>query len=328
MAAAAVSPGAVVREGDLLPHRLASHLPWLRTIDAILVLGGGVPLSPADPPPYVKRRCDAVASLLAALRTTPPPPAVCLSAGTAHLPQYVLEDTGLPLWESTASAAYLMRHPEYPVPEGQVYAETTSYDTISNAYFARTTFADVTGWRRLLVVTNEFHMERSKAIFDWIFGVPSSDGEGGAKDVPYELFYLSCDDVGLSEEALASRRAHEARGLTSVRKLATRYTTLKGVWEFLTEEHDFYAARKLVRTALGEGGGVALRGADADGLLKISYGRSAHGDGWRGRFVEYRDGRVVLPAGALFALLAVAAAMAGAAGLAWRGRRPRHAHVL
>jgi uncharacterized SAM-binding protein YcdF (DUF218 family) len=59
------------------------------------------------------------------------------------------------LWESTACAAYLMNHPTYPVEEPLLYVETTSYDTISNAFFARSTMTDVAGWRKLLIVTNE-----------------------------------------------------------------------------------------------------------------------------------------------------------------------------
>ena len=59
------------------------------------------------------------------------------------------------LWESTACAAYLMNHPKYPVEERLLYVETSSYDTISNAFFARSTMTDVAGWRKLLIVTNE-----------------------------------------------------------------------------------------------------------------------------------------------------------------------------
>jgi uncharacterized SAM-binding protein YcdF (DUF218 family) len=67
---------------------------------------------------------------------------------------FLLTDS-IALWESTSSAAYLMHHPRYPVGEERLFVETTSYDTISNAYFARTGYTDVAGWRKVLVVTNE-----------------------------------------------------------------------------------------------------------------------------------------------------------------------------
>jgi len=152
----------------------------LLRLDAILVLGGGVPTSIDAPPVYVQRRCDDAAQVVQRSRelgsstttvqslsggdggagTTSRKrfqrhrkrdlPILCLSAGTKHLPQLVSVD-GLPVWESTACAAYLdkkhhIRH---------VYVETTSYDTIGNAFFARTSHTDVAGWRNLLIVTNE-----------------------------------------------------------------------------------------------------------------------------------------------------------------------------
>jgi uncharacterized SAM-binding protein YcdF (DUF218 family) len=132
----------------------------LAKIDAILVLGGGVPQSVQEPPAYVQRRCDDAASVVHNQNTMQSTkrkkgaadslPILCLSAGTAHLPQLMAAD-GLPIWESTASAAYLQK--QYGLEN--VYVETTSFDTIGNAFYARTTHTDIVGWRRLLIVTNE-----------------------------------------------------------------------------------------------------------------------------------------------------------------------------
>ena len=166
---AIIQPGSIIDEDTLVSELSydAEYASWLGSLDAILVLGGGVPLSPIEPPIYVQRRCDVVARLFDFLRKKKQqhptqekdessfPFIICLSAGTAHLPQYITPHNGLPLWESTASAAYLMQHTTYPIPEKYVFAETTSYDTISNAFFTRTSFTDVVGWKKLLVVTNE-----------------------------------------------------------------------------------------------------------------------------------------------------------------------------
>lgn len=284
-----ISPSDVLHE-DLILHHIAAAesgngeqaspvTAWLGSLDAILVLGGGVPLSPEEPPFYVRRRCDVVARLfdhiskkqakLEESARRPLPAVVCLSAGTAHLPQYINPVDGLPLWESTASAAYLLGHTAHPVPSEHVYAETTSYDTISNAFFARTTFTDVAGWRKVLVVTNEFHIRRSKAIFDWIFQAPLNDNDGRGGD-GYEMYYLSCDNVGLTSDEVAIRGSHEAHGEYNViTNLSPRYSSVRGVWEFLTTKHDFYSAVKLVARSQG-----SLGEAGASDMLKSSYGGS------------------------------------------------------
>jgi uncharacterized SAM-binding protein YcdF (DUF218 family) len=153
----------VVPTGVRLFHN-PSEIPEkiLARFDAILVLGGGVPSSLEEPPAYVQRRCDDAASVVENRKIIQPTkrkrreaaaslPILCLSAGTAHLPQLMSAD-GLPIWESTASAAYLQKR--YGLVHN-VYVETTSFDTIGNAYYARTTHTDIAGWKRLLIVTNE-----------------------------------------------------------------------------------------------------------------------------------------------------------------------------
>ncbi|KAL7431089.1 hypothetical protein ACHAXM_002520 [Skeletonema potamos] len=284
-----VFTGTIIEEDELFSN-LDDYVSL--KLDAILVLGGGVPSSPKDPPTYVKRRCDVVAALMNAFQERNNwsiPSVLCLSAGTAHLPQYITPHNGLPLWESTASAAYLMQHPTYPVPEKYMFVETTSFDTISNAFFTRSSFTDINGWRRLLVVSNEFHIHRTKAIFDWIFSVPATKG---GPSTNYELFYLSCNNVGLSNEAVEARRSHEKRGeMNVVGNLARQYTNLNSVLEFMTTKHDFYAANKLVRQSLGDGNGEKRSG----NLLKLSYGQKSSRDvSSQSSLRQFLDGKIVV----------------------------------
>lgn len=250
----------------------------VKSLDVVMVLGGGAPKSVDEPPAYVKKRCDDAAEVVKAQaelqgggrgkrteRTTAVGnddvapsdaraqlPILCLSAGTALVPQ-AMSSGGLPIWEATACAGYLRRNHGL---SKNVYVETTSYDTIGNAYFARTTHSDVAGWRNVLVITNEFHIRRTKAIFDWIF-VRCNNHAKERKD-KYRMHYLSTPDSGLSTEALKARKEKEYKSERNVREiLVPKYRTLKAVWEFLNESHSFYTASKLVDMAKGKGGPIA-----------------------------------------------------------------------
>lgn len=311
-----IQPGDIINEDDIVSN-INKYTPWFQSIDVILLLGGGVPVSPTEPPFYVQRRCDVVAHIIHTMQHSNVA-VICLSAGTAHVKQYITPD-GLPLWESTASAAYLIHHKQYPLSSHQVYAETTSYDTISNAFFTRTSFTDLNHdkWRKVLVVTNEFHIHRSQAIFDWVFSVPSS------RPTNYEMYYLSCNNVGLSNEALASRKEHEARGEANIRtKLAIQYTTLHDVWNFLITNHDFYSAEKLVSRGVNNGGNDMNE--RSDNLLKLSYGRStdtttAATMATPKHVVEYKGGQIVLSLNVYFVVATLVVTVIGIV-CSWKSR--------
>lgn len=248
------------------PEDLPAHI--VKSLDAILVLGGGVPESWKEPPVYVIRRADDAVKViqrhknLDEVRGTSLP-ILCLSAGTAHLPQ-LLSPTGLPIWESTACAAYLAR--EHHIPNDNLFVETTSYDTIGNAFYARTSHTDLSGWRNLLIVTNEFHMQRTAAIFDWVFL------EVDQNPLNYQLYYLSSDNVGLSEEAIKARKEREDKSAINVReRLSQEYTTLPQVWKFMTTRHSLYTAGQLVERAQG----VNQDDEEASKMVKKSYGAAS-----------------------------------------------------
>jgi uncharacterized SAM-binding protein YcdF (DUF218 family) len=254
----------------------------LAQLDAVLILGGGVPLSIDRPPIYVQRRCDdAIAvserrsELLQHYKSNKHGLSfLCLSAGTAHLPQLLGKD-GLPIWESTACAAYLKQHSrnQSNIDNVDIYVETTSYDTIGNAFFARTTHTELNAWRNLLVVTNEFHMERTRAIFDWIFLECSAESSrqkaSRNRDYNnnYELHYLESPNVGLTDEAVTARKEREAASLKTLQeKIMPQLTNLPDVYRFLTHEHALYTAHKLVDRGRGSNNN------EASEQVKKSYG--------------------------------------------------------
>ena len=109
----------------------------------------------------------------------------------------------------------------------------------------------------------QFHMDRSQAIFDWIFGLENQNGN------PYRMFYLAPPNIGLTEDAVRARKEREAKSQKTVETiLSPKYQTMKGVWEFLNHDHSLYTAEKLVER--GRAPAEAIN--EGNKALKESYG--------------------------------------------------------
>ncbi len=189
--------------------------------DAVLIPGGGL-TSSGGLMPFVRARLDSALAHSADLY-------IPLSAGTPHLPP-PLDARGYPIFEAIPAAQYLH---ERGIPKSRILAETCSYDTIGNAFFARTVHTDPCSLRRLLVVTSEFHMPRTEAIFRWVFGA--------APDCGYDLAFETTKDIGLSHEALEARAEKERASLAVVRDLASSIVTLSAIHQWIFTEHGAYA---------------------------------------------------------------------------------------
>lgn len=192
----------------------------MSTCDAVLVLGGGVRPN-GMLPPWVERRFDR------AIEIRSGSPIVCLSAGTVHRPPPVNVE-GYPWLESVAGAAYLLGR---GVPSNRIQVEAASYDTIGNAYFAKLLHVDPAGWRRLVVITSEFHMARSRAIFEWVFGMDTRQ---------YELRFEATSDDDVEGQSIENRRAKEAAGLAALRPLMARIRGFAELHRWLHTEHFAY----------------------------------------------------------------------------------------
>ena len=115
-------------------------------------------------------------------------------------------------------------------------------------------------------------MPRSKAIFDWIYGIATANNQSNV----YQLYYLESPNVGLSNEAIAARKEREMKSLTVVETMSNTMDTLSGVWRFLNTRHDLYTASKLIERARG---GKQDESTDentypANDMVKKSYGGS------------------------------------------------------
>jgi len=192
--------------------------------DAIVVPGGGL-LDGGRLPTWVENRLSRALEIAGG-----DAPVVLLSAGTYYKPHLLAPD-GRPIYEARAAAAWLI---ERGFPASRIYVETASYDTVGNAYFLRVMHTDPRRWRRLRVVTSEFHIPRLRTIFDWMFSAPPVDP-------PYELEFESVADAGMTDRVRTARAAKEAAGLASFRAVIARVRTLEEIHRWLFTEHEAYA---------------------------------------------------------------------------------------
>ena len=89
---------------------------------------------------------------------------IVLSRGTTHrLPPET--SAGRAIDEAAASAKFLVEHGVQPE---MILLESWSLDTIGNAYATCLMHLAPLGLARIMVVTNPFHMKRTKAIFEFV----------------------------------------------------------------------------------------------------------------------------------------------------------------
>ena len=122
------------------------------------------------------------------------------------------------------------------IDPARIRIENASYDTIGNAYLTRLLFIEPYRWERLLIITSEFHMPRTRAIFEWICGL------GGMQ---LELDFEASPDTGLSSEQRSFRYAKEAQGMENVARRRKQITTLDEMRDWFWTRHDSYSAAGL-----------------------------------------------------------------------------------
>lgn len=191
--------------------------------DAILVPGGGV-REGGELPLWVKRRFDKVLGIYKSEYI------ITLSAGTLLKPP-PLDNHGFTIFESVAGAQYLIKN---GIPAKKILTETCSYDTIGNAFFARVIHTEPLAFRKLLIITSEFHMPRTENIFKWVFGLSPAS-------FSYELSFEAVSDVGMDEKALKARKISEKANLASLLLTKRRIHTLEEFHKWLFAKHDAYS---------------------------------------------------------------------------------------
>lgn len=205
---------------------------------AVIVLGGG--LRAGRPTAWSRRRLDRALEICKSCGA-----AVIVSGGWTPYRPPPRDSKGFPLTESEVAARYLAGR---GMPENKIFREWASLDTIGNAYFTRVMHTDPAGLRKLLVITSDFHMPRSRAVFGWVFGL-------GKPKPRYRLRFESVPDIGIAGSVLDSRKEKEKNDIKILRSLEKRIHTMRQLHEWLFTEHLSYRALpsrwRIGRKALG-----------------------------------------------------------------------------
>ena len=133
------------------------------------------------------------------------------SAGTPHRKPYI-NPAGYHIYECDSMANYLIH--KYDVDPIKIYREYISYDTIGNAFFTRFNFIETLKIKSLYVITSQFHMERTKFIFDFVYKSMSFN-----KDQPkyfkYNIDYIETKNGNVDKDELEQRLSKEKTSINS-----------------------------------------------------------------------------------------------------------------
>jgi DUF218 domain-containing protein len=191
--------------------------------DAILIPGGGV-REAGELPLWVKARLDR------AIEINNTNYMITLSAGTVHRP-LPYRQNGFPIFESIVGGQYLIDNGIHPK---MVLTETSSYDTVGNAYFSRVIHIEPRRLRRLLIIASEFHMPRTKAIFQWMYSLSDQDRY-------YDLSFETVPNIGIASGDLQARIEKEAESLELFLASTAHIHNLQDAHDWLFTRHLAYS---------------------------------------------------------------------------------------
>lgn len=165
---------------------------------------------------------------------------ITLSGGTPHKP-FPRDKDGFAVLEAEAASRRLIAAGVSPA---MIWEETASLDTIGNAYFLRTTHIDqIENIKKIVVVTNRWHVARTKAVFEAVFALPEHHNVAMRKKA-YPLSFEAVED-GLDADALQARQAREAASLRTFTEVTQRqFSTMLALHNWLFSAHGAYAAKR------------------------------------------------------------------------------------
>lgn len=192
--------------------------------DAIFVLAGGINES-GFIYPWVKERLDCAIKIYNN-HPNSNTKIISLGGGTYHKTP-IHNKSGFVIHESSACAKYLI---DNGVPKNVIYREWGSYDTIGNGMFAFTNFILPFGYYKIAIITSEFHILRTKLIFDYLHSIISENRE---------IDYYSTPN-NMEQDILSARIRREYNSRQSFRIVTESNTTFTEFCQWFYEKHSAY----------------------------------------------------------------------------------------
>jgi hypothetical protein len=223
-----------------LSEQEARRLGVITGIQAIVVLGGGpADQSTGEMPSWSKERCHRTAALHLCLQQHQfELPVLCASGESAHAPHY-RDSEGYTVYESSSMADCLI---QLGVAARNIFREWQSGDTVGNAVFVRSVLTDPLSISKLIVITSDFHIERSCAIFRWIYQLPSFSS--CLRGMHAQIACLGVPHVNPPNQAdiALARREKEKSALQRLEGVMRRIRDFQEVMLWLLREHGMYSA--------------------------------------------------------------------------------------
>ena len=204
----------------------------LSLIDGIFVLAGGIDKS-GKCHDFVIYRLNLAFEIHKMIDK----PIFCLGGGSYHVPP-ILNRSGFTIHESTSCSEYLIA---LGVKSSMIYKEWSSYDTIANGFFAFSNFIIPLRLKNILIITSEFHMERSRIIFEWMKQVFQQK---------INITYKSTSNNNIDPDVLQSRIMREKSSSQNLQSIIIpNCNTIDRFHKWFFTEHKAYnAVSELNRT--------------------------------------------------------------------------------
>lgn len=191
----------------------------VKTYDAIIVLGGSF-IDKKSLPEWVEKRLDAAIQCESLCKYF-----ILLSRGSPHKPP-ALCDFGHAIDECQIMANYMIERNISPL---KIFTESWSMDTIGNAYAALMMHCVPRNLRNLLVITSDFHMPRSRSIFEKVFSL-----------FPIKIFSLEFLETPSSLKISDKER----KSFENWEKEKKKIKNLETLHEFLFQKHEIYNSKQ------------------------------------------------------------------------------------